>query len=366
MSVNPAAAAVNSARVIVCAGSGGVGKTTVAAALAIAAARRGRRTAVVTIDPARRLADAMGLDRLGNDPSPVEGPWGEGGGLVALMLDTRATFDALVTRYGSDQAQRDRILANRFYQNIAGALSGTQEYMANEKLFELTSSGDYDLVVVDTPPTRNALDFLDAPAQLARMLDHRVYRVLTAPGRGVTRLVGRAAQTVVRLAARVVGAAVIDDAIGFFSAFEGMEQGFRERSATVRALLDSADTAFVLVASPRPETVAEAEEFARRLRDQNVTVRALIVNRVHPRFDIAVDRVAELRDAARQAVEASEAGLWTNLADLVEVAAREEDTIAKLAELVGIEAVLRVPLLDHDIADLDELLDFAERLTTQP
>ena len=162
--------------------------------------------------------------------------------------------------------------------------------MANEKLYELTSSGDYDLVVVDTPPTRNALDFLDAPAQLARMLDHRVYRVLTAPAGGYPPGGRRRSERGPRRPPAWWVAAVIDDAIAFFAAFEGMEQGFRERSANVRTLLDSPATAFVLVASPRPETVTEAEEFARRLREQDIDVRALIVNRVHPRFAGAVER----------------------------------------------------------------------------
>jgi anion-transporting ArsA/GET3 family ATPase len=356
---SPLREAVEHAEVIVCAGSGGVGKTTVAAALAIAAAQAGRRAAVITIDPARRLADAMGT-ALDNEPRPVPGPWP--GSLAASMLDTRQTFDDLVTRYAASAEQRRRILANRFYANIANALSGTQEYMANEKLYELLQSGRFDVVVVDTPPSRNALDFLDAPNQLARLLDHRVYRVLTAPGRGVTRIVGRAAQTVVRLGARVVGASVIEDAVAFFSAFEGMESGFRTRARTVRDLLGSERTAFVLVASPRAETVDEAEQFAGRLAQQGIAVKALVVNRVNPRFGIDPARAAELRAAATRS-DAATAPLWHNLADLLEVAARDEATITALAALAEPDAVVRVPLLDHDIANLDELGALSTLLT---
>ena len=167
------------------------------------------------------------------------------------MLDTKSTFDDLVTTYAADEEQAERILANRFYRNISGALSGTQEYMAMEKLYELHADSDFDLVVVDTPPTRHALDFIDAPRRLTRFLDHRLYRVLTAPTRGVMRAVNAAAQTFMRSVSKVVGADVFDDAIAFFQAFEGMEAGFKERADKVLQLLSDPSTAFVLVASPR-------------------------------------------------------------------------------------------------------------------
>ncbi|OWY61237.1 hypothetical protein B7486_64855, partial [cyanobacterium TDX16] len=232
------------ASTVVCTGSGGVGKTTTAAVIALEAARRGRTACVVTIDPAKRLADALGLEDLTNDPTPVEGDWP--GHLSALMLDTKSTFDDLVAKHAETPEQAEEILANRFYKNISGALSGTQEYMAMEKLYELREEGGFDLVVVDTPPTRNALDFLDAPRRLTTFLDHRLYRVLTAPTRGVMRAVNVAAQTFIRTVAKVVGADVIDDAITFFAAFEGMEQGFKERAEKVLALLEDPATKFVL------------------------------------------------------------------------------------------------------------------------
>ncbi|MET0148190.1 MAG: ArsA-related P-loop ATPase, partial [Acidimicrobiales bacterium] len=183
---------VGSAEVILCTGSGGVGKTTVAAVLAMEGARQGRKTAVVTIDPAKRLADALGLDGLTNEPGRIAGDWT--GELYALMLDTKGTFDDLVNKYAETPDQAERILENRFYKNISSALSATQEFMAMEKLYELHVEADFDLVVVDTPPTRNALDFLDAPGTLTRFLDHPLYKVIMAPTRGFMRAASIAAQ----------------------------------------------------------------------------------------------------------------------------------------------------------------------------
>ncbi len=366
---SPLAALVRDRRVIVCAGSGGVGKTTTAAALAVAAARAGRRVVVVTIDPARRLADALGVAELAeqpqDDPHVIEGPWT--GSLAAVMLDTKATFDGLVSRYAADAAQRDRILANRFYRNISHALSGTQEYMAAEKLYELWQRDDVDLVVVDTPPSRHALDFLDAPDQLARLLDHRVYRVLTAPGRGVGKVVNRAAQTVVRTVGRVVGAAVLDDAVAFFAAFEGMEEGFRQRSARVRGLLGSSECAFVLVIAPRADTVGEADHVAARLAEHRISVAALIANRVTPDFTPASTEPAwtdldALRAEATARATTGYGRLLENLADLLELRAGEEREIAALAARVQPAPVVRVPLLPHDVHDLDTLAELADVL----
>ncbi|MEY2425854.1 MAG: hypothetical protein QOI61_1426, partial [Actinomycetota bacterium] len=204
------ALAVNK-NVIVCCGSGGVGKTTTAAALAVEAAARGRRACVVTIDPARRLADALGLGELTNEPREVKGQWP--GELWALMLDTKSTFDAIVAKYAASSEQADRIIGNRLYRNISGALSGTQEYMAMEKLHELHASGQFDVIVIDTPPTRNALDFLDAPRRITRFLDNRLFRLLIMPTTSYLRAVSAATQRILRTIARVVGAEVVDDAV---------------------------------------------------------------------------------------------------------------------------------------------------------
>ncbi|MDY7104032.1 MAG: ArsA-related P-loop ATPase [Actinomycetota bacterium] len=347
---------VTSSDVIVCVGSGGVGKTTVAAAIGLMGARAGRRTAVVTIDPARRLADALGTGELGNDPRRIDGPWP--GELWASMLDTRATFDALVARYAVDRAQEERIVANRFYRNISNALSGTQEYMAAEKLYELSESGRFDLVVVDTPPTRSALDFLDASNQLTRFLDHRVYRMLTSPGRGVVKALNRTVQGLLRMATRIVGAEVLDDAVAFFAAFDGIEEGFRQRSQHIRERLGQPSSSFVLVAAARGDTLAEARWFAERLREAQIAVRALVVNRLHPSFGStsAEDIRARLDDAPAEL-----ATLLANWADLRALADAEADHVRALARDLAVPTV-PVPLLERDVTDLDALGSIADAL----
>ncbi len=349
---------VRARRILVCCGSGGVGKTTTAAVLALEAARAGRRAVVVTIDPAKRLADALGLEGLTGTPSRIEGEWA--GELWALMLDTKSTFDDLVVANASSPEQGQRILQNRFYRNISGALSGTQEYMAMEKLYELHQRTDFDLVVVDTPPSRNALDFIDAPRRLSRFLDHRLFRIVTSPGRGLAKAVNVAAQTFLRTVAKVVGAEVIDDAVAFFRAFEGMEEGFRDRAAAVLRLLSDDDTAFVLVASPRRDTIEEARYFAERLHEAGIAVRALVVNRMHPRFGDGLPEAT--RERARTLAGTELGDLYANLADFQLVAAREEAHLAGLAEVVAPAPVIRVPFLSTDVHDLDGLDDVAVHL----
>jgi anion-transporting ArsA/GET3 family ATPase len=349
---------VETASVIICCGSGGVGKTTTAAVIALEAARLGRKAAVVTIDPARRLANAMGLEGLSNEPSEVAGDWP--GELWALMLDTKSTFDSLVTTYAADEAQARRILGNRFYQNISGALSGTQEYMATEKLYELHHDRDFDLVVVDTPPSRHALDFLDAPRRLARFLDHRLYRILMAPTRGVMKAASAAAQTFVRSVTKVVGGEVFDDAITFFTAFEGMERGFKQRAESVEALLAADATAFVLVASARRDTVDEARFFAAKLAESGIAVRALVVNRMHPRFG---EGLAEASAARAETLAGTLLGAhYENLAEMQAMADQEEAHLAGLAAEVAPAPVIRVPLLATDVHDLPTLGQVADHL----
>ena len=341
------ASLVEERRIVICTGTGGVGKTTTAAAVAIEAARRGRRAVVVTIDPAKRLADALGLGALGNEPALIAGDWP--GELYALQLDTKSTFDGLVARYAPSEEQAERILANRFYRNLSGALSGTQEYMAGEKLYELHDGADFDLVVVDTPPTRHALDFLDAPRRLTAFLDHRLYRALVAPTRVYLRALNMAAQTFLRTVGRVVGAEALEDGLAFFAAFEGMEQGFRQRAARVQALLTDPATAYVLVASPRSDTVAEAAYFADRLAASAVPVAALVVNRVHPRFG---DGPVPARTSA----------LHANLADFRTMADGEASHLDALAAKVAPAPVVRVPFLAHDVHDLATLAEVASHL----
>jgi anion-transporting ArsA/GET3 family ATPase len=344
--------------IVVCTGSGGVGKTTTAAVIALEGARLGRRACVVTIDPAKRLADALGLAGLSDTPSEIDGDWP--GQLWALMLDTKSTFDALVTKHATDADQAAGILGNRFYRNISGALSGTQEYMAMEKLYELHDEYDFDLIVVDTPPTRNALDFLEAPKRLTRFLDHRLYRILMAPTRGIVKAVNVAAQAFLRTVSRVVGGDVVRDAISFFQAFDGMEEGFKQRASRVLDLLSDDETAFVLVAAPHHDTVAEAAFFASKLHESDIPVRALIVNRMHPSFSDAAPEA--MRERARTLDGTALGGLYANLADFRLVASMEESHLAGLADKVAPAPVVRVPYLRTDVHDLDGLAEVAAHL----
>jgi anion-transporting ArsA/GET3 family ATPase len=330
--------------------------------VAIEGARRGRRACVVTIDPAKRLADALGLDDLTNDPGRVEGDFE--GELWALMLDTKTTFDSLVTLYSATPRQADAILKNPIYRNMAGALSGTQEYMAMEKLFELHQSGRFDLIVVDTPPTRNALDFLDAPRRLTRFLDNRIFRLLMMPTRAYMRAVSVATQAFLRTISKVVGGEVVADAVAFFQAFEGMEQGFKDRAQRVLDLLASDAAAFVLVASPRRDTVAEALFFATKLGEAGIGVEALVVNRLHPRFggDAGSDAASADRARAASLAETPLGPLYANLADFRHVAEREEGHFADLVAEVAPAPVARVPFLAADVHDLDGLAIIGQHL----
>jgi anion-transporting ArsA/GET3 family ATPase len=378
----PATSAVSEivadSRVMICCGSGGVGKTTIAAVLALEGARRGRHTCVVTIDPAKRLADALGLESLSDSPNAIDpalwngdGSAEPGGSISALMLDTKSTFDHLVTANAATEDQAQRILDNRFYRNVSGALGGTQEYMAMEKLHELHESGDFDLIVVDTPPTRHALDFLDAPRRLVHLLDNRIFRMLMMPTRAYLRVASVAVQTFLRTVARVVGSEVIDDVVAFFRAFEGMEAGFRARALAVEELLGAADTAFVLVSSPRRDAIEEAQFFARQLERGGQQIDALIVNRVHPMFGREAPaglRAAakELRTGARDstATEAARrlAERYENLADFREVAELEREHLEGVHERIGSTSIAFVPYLSRDVYDFSALHEIGRLL----
>jgi anion-transporting ArsA/GET3 family ATPase len=343
--------------VVVCCGSGGVGKTTVSATFALAAARAGRRACVVTVDPARRLADALGVQSLPNTPTEVAGDWP--GHLHALMLDSKGTFDELVQRYARTPDQSESILSNRLYQNLAGALSGTQEYMAMEKLYELVNSDEFDIVVVDTPPTRNALDLLDAPRRLTRFLENRLFRALLVPTRMSLRAVGVATQALLRTISKVAGAEIVQDAVAFFKAFEGMEEGFRTRASAVHELLADPATAYVLVTSARPDAVTEAGFFASKLAERDVAVAALVVNRIAPSFGTEDGSATPPPDlvgvAALQPLE-------ENLAELNAVAAREATGYAELAAQVAPAPVGRIPLFGQDVHELAGLERAADSL----
>ena len=299
-------------KVIVTCGSGGVGKTTTAAAMGLRAAEQGRRVAVLTIDPARRLAQSMGLTELDNTPRPVPGIAADGNGaLFAMMLDMKRTFDDVVEQHSTpDRAQA--IFDNPFYQALSSSFAGTQEYMAMEKLGQLREmlgtpeapnpDSQWDLIIVDTPPARSALDFLDAPQRLGRFLDGRMIKLLTAPSKAYFKVVGASFTLFTKMLTKVLGTDLLSDVSTFVSSLEAMFGGFRERAEHTYALLKAPDTAFLVVASPEPDALREASFFVERLADEAMPLAGLIVNRVHaaaaPLSAAAADTAADALGAA--------------------------------------------------------------------
>src|SRR5499425_1879349 len=274
-------------RIIVCCGSGGVGKTTTAAALGLRAAERGRHVVVLTVDPARRLAQSMGLSKLDNTPRPVPLPSDvlAEGSLHAMMLDMKRTFDEIVEAH-SDPDRAAQILANPLYQSLSSSFAGTQEYMAMEKLGQLRRTDQWDLIVVDTPPSRSALDFLDAPQRLSRFLDGRLIKLLTAPtrasGRAYLKVVNAGFGVITGIVTKIIGTQVLRDVQTFVAAFDTMFGGFRERAEDTYRLLQTPGTAFLVVATPEPDALREASYFVERLSEDRMPLAGLILNRVHP------------------------------------------------------------------------------------
>jgi anion-transporting ArsA/GET3 family ATPase len=344
---------VHDADVIVCCGPGGVGKTTTAAVIGLHAARQGRRVVVVTIDPAKRLADALGLPGgLTGEPQQVERDRTGDGELWAMMLDTPAMFERVVRANATDPEQADRIVQNRFYRNIAGALSGTQEYMASEALHELHGDERFDLVVVDTPPSRNALDFLEAPGVLTRFLDHKVFKLMMMPTRTGLKVFTFATQPILKAIGRVVGSDLLTDAVAFFQAFAGMDVGFRDRAEAVTRLLRQDSTRFLVVAAPQREVIEECAWFVDQLTEQGFEVSATVVNRLHPRFGDGT-----VADAEQRAVTAAERGepdlaaLWSNLAQERRLAGAQRVALAPLVARAA-DRLVEVPLLPDDVHDV--------------
>jgi anion-transporting ArsA/GET3 family ATPase len=347
---------VEGAEICVCAGAGGVGKTSTSAAIGLGAAARGRKVAVLTIDPARRLANALGLERLGNEPRQVRGVEGDGE-LWAMMLDAKRTFDGLVETYAPDEQTRDAVLSNRIYQELSSAVAGSQEYMAMEKLYELHREGRYDLLVLDTPPTRSALDFLDAPRRLSAFIDSRSLQVFTVPGRLGLKVLGRGTGVVFSIMKRATGVDLLEDLSGFFQSFGDMSQGFRERADRVRDLLADRRTAFVLVTSPRRAAIDEAVYFHHRILDLGLPFGAAVVNRVHrvePDASTA-GLAALLGDELARKVE-------RNLGDYRRLAERDRANLELLHERLGRKPLVEVPELDDEVHDLDGLRRMDEYL----
>jgi anion-transporting ArsA/GET3 family ATPase len=355
-------------KVIVCCGSGGVGKTTTAAALAARAAERGKRTVVLTIDPARRLAQSLGLRELDNHPRQVHVTGFEPSGeLHAMMLDMRRTFDDMVLAHaGPDRA--GQILDNPFYQTISSSFSGTQEYMAMEKLGQLAAEGSWDLIIVDTPPSRSALDFLDAPQRLSTVLDGRIIRLLSAPvrvgGRGLLKIVGAGFGLFTKAISTIIGGQLLADASAFVQAFDSMFGGFRERAQKTYQLLRSPGTAFLVVAAPEPDALREASYFVERLAAESMPLAGLVLNRTHPVLaELPASRALAAADGLDRAGDAPLAAAVLRLhADRVGVATREKRLLARFTRAHPAVPVVGVPALAEDVHDLGGLREIGRRL----
>ena len=351
---------LESRRILLCVGSGGVGKTTTAAALAVEAARRGRRTAVLTVDPAQRLKDALGLGALAGEPHRV--PLGRGVHLDALLLDVKRTFDELVLALASTPEQAQAVLENRLYQNLSSTLAGTAEYMAVERVYRLAAEGGYDLLVVDTPPARHAVDFLDAPRRLLALLDSRAFAILKDPTSilpaGGSRLAHMVLSAVLRGLERFTGIGLVREVGEFVGAIEALTGALRERVAAVAALLRSAETELVLVTAPEPRLVAETETLARALAGIGLGIGGIIVNRGLPRGLLDADDAPPLEGAS----PALAARLRKSHADLRLLAARQHATLAPLVARAGAPVVAEVPLLATDPGSLTDLGEIARHL----
>ncbi len=354
-------------RVCVCAGSGGVGKTTTSAAIAAGMAAQGKKVAVLTIDPAKRLADSLGLPELGNTERQVDpalfteaGVEPSGGELWAMMLDAKATFDEVVRRHAPDEETRERILSNRIYQQLSGALAGSQEYMAMEKLFEIWAEDRYDLLVLDTPPSRNALDFLEAPKRLTQFIEGRALQVFLRPTGFATRIIGGGTSMVFSVLKRITGMDLLQDLSEFFQAFSGMVGGFRERAKRVNELLADDQTTFFVVCGPQGEPISEAVYFHRKLVEAELPFGGVIVNKVH--YDLEDN--GESGDESLLDAVAAELGdpdlaerVTSNFADYGALAGRDRRNVAHLAREMRTRAVIEVPYLDDDVHDLAGLME---------
>jgi len=362
--------------IVVCCGSGGVGKTTTSAALGLRAAERGRRVVVLTIDPARRLAQSMGIAELDNTPRPVAGiDATAGGSLDAMMLDMKRTFDEVVESQASPE-KAAQILANPFYVAVSSSFAGTQEYMAMEKLGQLDQdarrTGRWDLIVVDTPPSRSALDFLDAPERLAGFLDGRFMRLLLAPAKGPARLMTAGFGLVTNALTRIIGAQVLRDMQTFVTAFDTLFGGFRQRAQRTFELLQADGTAFLVVAAPEPDALREAAYFVERLKEERMPLAGLVVNRASrpPEGDLSADRamagVERLR-ATGETSPASEmtAGLLRLHADRVRIVERETRLRRSFATSHPDVATAVLPALATDVHDLDGLRTIGDLLGSQ-
>ncbi|ORB30908.1 ArsA family ATPase [Mycolicibacterium parafortuitum] len=370
MSANPPALDMasilrdTSNRVVVCCGAGGVGKTTTAAAMALRAAEYGRTVVVLTIDPAKRLAQALGIRDLGNTPQRVPLAPEVTGQLHAMMLDMRRTFDEMVIQY-SGPGSADAILDNQFYQTVATSLAGTQEYMAMEKLGQLLAEDKWDLIVVDTPPSRNALDFLDAPKRLGSFMDSRLWRMLLAPGRGLGRFVTGAVGLAMKGMSTILGSQMLADAAGFVQSLDATFGGFREKADRTYDLLKRRGTQFVVVSAAEPDALREATFFVDRLSSERMPLAGLILNRTHPTLcELHADKAAEAADELEKSDPDSVAVAALRIHAARALTAKRE--VRLLSRFTGANphvALVGVPSLPFDVSDLDALRAIADQIT---
>jgi anion-transporting ArsA/GET3 family ATPase len=359
-------------RVCIVAGSGGVGKTTASAALALGLAAAGKRVAVVTIDPARRLADSLGLEELGNEPRQVDPALLEGHGielrgeLWAMMLDPKATFDDLIVGLSPDAGTRDDVLGNRIYAQLSSAIAGSQEFSAVAKLYEISRSDRFDVVVLDTPPSRNALDFLDAPDRLTDFFEGRALKLFLVPTGIAAKVMGRGTTVVFAILKRLTGVDLLDDVATLFRSLGGLIDGFRERAAAVKKLLADPSTTFLIVTSPEREPVAEAIFFHGKLREAGMPFGGLIVNRA-ALADASLGDPVAIRAALRDELgDALAAKVADSVADLQLLAARDARSIERLKAALDEPAPIVVPRLDGDVQDVDGLVALYRHLSGQP
>ena len=348
-------------RVLICAGPGGVGKTTTSAAIAAGMAAQGLKVAVLTIDPAKRLADSLGLPELGNVERQVDpalftqaGADPGDGELWAMMLDSKATFDEVVSKHAPDEEARDAVLSNRIYIELSSALAGSQEYMAMEKLYEIWSEDRYDLLVLDTPPSRNALDFLEAPNRLLGFIEGRSLQVFLAPTGFAARVAGRGTSMMFSILRRITGVDLLQDLSEFFGSFSGMVSGFRERASKVNELLSDERSTFVVVCGPQTETIDEAAYFRGKLTEQGLPFGGAVVNKVHRAGgELSGSALGELRETLGDELGNRVA---SNYEDYRKLAERDRMNIERLGEKLGTESIIEVPYLDRDVHDLAGLI----------
>jgi anion-transporting ArsA/GET3 family ATPase len=376
-------ALLTTTRVLVCCGSGGVGKTTTAAALGLLAVQHGRNVLVMTIDPAKRLAQSMGLDDLSHEPQRIDlaalaaadPSTRYPGSLSAMMLDTKHTFDALIEKYAPSATVKQTIFANSYYQHLSTSLMGSREFMAMEKVYEITVDNAFDLVIVDTPPSEHALDFIDAPRRLFELFEGSFVNLLLQPYRLAGRigfdLFRRSSDRVLKVFEKLTGYEVLADLSDFFLAFSGMFDGFKDRSRKVGEILRHADTRFLLVCAPEPTSLAQADRFFARIGSERLPLGGLIVNRVHRAYGDRPLSADDLTDSDRAALAnvpdraLGERPLLERLLDShreLSLLAQGDAAAITATNVAQRVPTTRVPRFDRDLASLGDLKDFAAAL----